>query len=187
MPRAQLGAQGSIRMEGEAPCRRTRFARGPWRIQTNQAAQKEIASLRRIIGGRAPVEAAGIEMRGHNRWLTDTERRRRGIGSVFTYIACGSGRTLPHMGRKPRQTVGIGVGLCQKLAKTRRAAGMCRFSSIFGIRPWILDQSPNRPAPAGTRRTRTPGSRPASGRHLRRRHPASKTRTARSTVSCPSG
>ena len=90
---------------------------GPDASKQAKRHKKEIASLRRIIGGRAPAEAAGIEMRGYNRWLTDTELRRRGIGSVFTYIACGAGRTLPHMSRKPRQTVGIGVELCQKLAE----------------------------------------------------------------------
>ena len=118
MPRAQPGAQNRIRTEGEAPCRRTRFARGFDASKQIKRRKKEIAPLRRIIGGRAPAEAVGIGMRGHNRWLTDTERRRRGIGTRFhvhcmwlrpDFAACGPkttpdgrhrGWTLPKTGRK---------------------------------------------------------------------------------------
>lgn len=46
---------------------------GPDASKQAKRRKKEIASLRRIIGGRAPAEAAGIEMRGHNRCLTLTQ------------------------------------------------------------------------------------------------------------------
>ena len=46
---------------------------GPGASKQTRRRKKEIFPLRRIIGGRAPAEAAGIGMRGRNRWLTLTQ------------------------------------------------------------------------------------------------------------------
>ena len=94
------------------------------------------------ISGKTQAEAAGIEIQGHNRWLTLIQNAAdAAYAHVFTLIVCPYDRTLPHTDRKPRQAVGIGVYFAENRSKTTPSCPA--YVSLGYFLDTILDFSPS--------------------------------------------